>query len=670
MATLHQDDVREDRSHCDDKNDQEYTRIQDIALYTALAKRWNRGKISSVTEFASFERRLLQQFLYDVTDDVSHVFETIVGKDIEIPDEDIRRLLRILNRAIYVISAVFSCSLELDSNTKKWEQKMEEERQKQDLPPKSDTVSCDDSLQQSGGAPKALSARLKSTSPLPLEIVELILANLSPQRTPTYTDDTDDETEVDSHTATLAACARVNKQWSSIARPRLWKDVSITRSAKVHAFFAGCLVSKLSNRITMLPYAKDVVGVSAWVTRLTIPFIGEEGIMAVFFQQLRFLLNLRELQISDCPSYASLAPLFQENLPTLRQLIVHMQGSLSRWWKKLPESSSSNFHANARTFFRRLSGVQFRRETNDDDLPVTVSQFVDVAHENLRVVAFPSQTTDKVVFDFLGNCSNALSAVLLRSPALFERTFDRMSAICTNLQALSLDVIFGQFTHVHGLGNLIQLRGHQLRYLKIGWLCDVDFGINHQAIPAITAYCRSLEYLELSLALCDKEDESSPHPDLYLDMVRKCGRTLKFLCMFSSFSRNEALLDTIAESCPNLEALIPPDNINILPPTKQQNDLAHPATATSVEGANAPDDNEAYAGRRRKSIISDVMEDSLANLVKSCKRLRRIRIPMDFEWSQMSSPHLKQTLKSMSSGDPWDALYSETERIFHYELYV
>ncbi|KAJ3088736.1 hypothetical protein HK102_008058 [Quaeritorhiza haematococci] len=159
-----------------------------------------------------------------------------------------------------------------------------------------------------------------------------------------------------------------------------------------------------------------------------------------------------------------------------------------------------------------------------DDNKADCPAFLDAALGNLRKISFAAKIPDTVPRGFFSNCSNTLSVVRMEEASFSRPTFEVFATTCTGLRAFY--VRHAENINVDGFEHLMKLRGQQLIALQLGDIIEDSF-MNPRLIGSITKHCRSLEFLDFCFEITWSTGASIDGD--VLDLVRQCGRNLRFL---------------------------------------------------------------------------------------------------------------------------------------------
>ncbi|KAJ3063930.1 hypothetical protein HK102_008350, partial [Quaeritorhiza haematococci] len=381
------------------------------------------------------------------------------------------------------------------------------------------------------------------------------------------------------HTASLAQYTLVNRTWHKITTPLLWKTVRLDSPRPAFQFLRRLFLTDSSAAgSACVPRTNQLKNYwpGMWVDTLKFSCTDRQRIWRTLLRNLFLFPKLCRLTLKELPSPCEVAVLSDQDLPSLTHLAL---STILADGEDYPTKSRGSWdYRDTRVAFSRLSSVKWKEP---DDMPgdpvpgedeyigtckVNCRAFLDTAHKNLRQIRFPDKTPTDVAAEFFARCSNALSVVRSWDPQFSWPNFEELAETCTGLRAFSIPEV-GE-SDWDGFEYLMMLRGHQLVALELGD-CDrkryTDWGL---LIRSVSEYCHALEYLDLCLYFMVRGTENAKFgKDQILNLVRKCGRTLRYLrldiCPYREWNTtggdlhfiDDKLLRTIGDSCPNLRGL-------------------------------------------------------------------------------------------------------------------
>ncbi|KAJ3083682.1 hypothetical protein HK102_000951, partial [Quaeritorhiza haematococci] len=568
-------------------------------------------------DFDVLQRKLLEQFFYDVVGEMSYLVSDFAATK----DEDKRRLRVLLSKAKYIVTVIFPTpwrpraeSRDLaamgNEETSSSSQEPSLSEQAPLFSPRKKPVEqrVIPGSRVPGGGKLLLEARTLHAKPfpkLPPEIVAIVIENVHSSGL----------------VSTLAACISVNKTWASLGIPLLWQHVELLSGVSAHRFFVGCLLNKRRDLEGGHIVAAPGIGLTAHLRKLNLTFIDREarGITATVIEHLQLFPNLRDLVVDRCPSYDSLTPLFAQYLPSLQSLTItgftsQNQPYTFSWDWAIPEYPLPEHAERVRRFASRLRAVYYSCTLIHRGECAGITK---MAHESLQVVRFPEYVPDDTAFAFFAQCSGALLAADITPDTLSESTLEHLATRCTGLRALAFRNAFStEWIDLNGLAALFEIPGTQLRFLYLG---GEEYTISSDSVRTITLHCHSLEHLELH--------GSSAYPpgdagSAFVQVVRECGATLKYLGLYAPVSQYDVLIAWTAKCCPMLEALILCEDWNLYVEDK-------------------------YARSTTADIGKNVRENTLRDLINGCKHLRHFLTPYEFLWDGLTDSALRKTMKAM-----------------------
>ncbi|KAJ3091409.1 hypothetical protein HK102_000635 [Quaeritorhiza haematococci] len=357
----------------------------------------------------------------------------------------------------------------------------------------------------------------------------------------------------------LATYALVNKTWSVAARQLLWKKVRLSDIRLLQPFY----YSFAARRCSSLPKSLSSIAgldVPMQLQELEIGCRDVSGVWELVLQRLFLFPNLRTLQLNHLVAFSKFQVLFTQPLPSLQKLgIIGLSNHSARDWNWICKPPYDR--EQARAFFSRLAHVEFLI----CDMIQPHSEFLDVAHHNLRSIMFPSQAPDTIITQFLAGCSGALTVVGISGTALSQETWEVFAERCTGLRALFLQEC--GHVDVEGFVAFMERRGPELRSLHLcGSLAFDDYtdDIDSRMIQSISTHCRSLEEFSLAFFANSLDEECA-------EFLSKRGKTLKKLNLLEVdlVYRPATIVERVATNCPNLEVLDLPVSFDLQKPTQE-----------------------------------------------------------------------------------------------------
>ncbi|KAJ3085578.1 hypothetical protein HK102_014032 [Quaeritorhiza haematococci] len=408
---------------------------------------------------------------------------------------------------------------------------------------------------------------------LPPEVISMILQDLSGS-----------ETNRERHTGSrypgrfvgFAACALVNKTWNSVAMPLMWKHPRLNTKFDTFRFVRWILDRSCLRRNDTNP--------GMWVVKLDLRCGDPHSVWPTVVRNLFLFPNLRRLILNDIFSADDVCLLFHQDLPALQELVIKpcIEFFIRRFEGGFDYSYAPSVdRERSRAFFSQLFEVNFRSAFMRVELNSDPSLFLDAAHENLRQIRLPPNTPDIIAKRFFENCSSALSVVCSFGTVFSPWLSEFIGIKCTGLRALDLRETAS--IDLNGFECLMRLCGPHLIALRLGSTDDPDSPMDSRLIRSVAAHCRSLQALSIVIYEFLGGEESFKE-DL-LDLVRQCGQTLWYFSVSVEGWEGllgRVLLETIADSCPNLRCL-QSDVWDDSPPESDEEESDQEGTVEPVE---------------------------------------------------------------------------------------
>ncbi|KAJ3087246.1 hypothetical protein HK102_011509 [Quaeritorhiza haematococci] len=219
--------------------------------------------------------------------------------------------------------------------------------------------------------------------------------------------------------------------------------------------------------------------------------------------------------------------LFDQHLPSLRHLSmggfvqqIEIDGDHCGVWEYGPSVDRER----VRALFSRLASFKLSWHNRDIGL-VRCPALLDAAHPKLRRIKTPQAITANDLYEIFNKCSPALSVVCLHSWTFAKSKLEDFARQFTGLRALS----FRKCLDAETFKCLMELRGPQLIALQLGKDNKYLF-TNYELVQLVADFCRSLEYLSVSLSP-STEQTASIERDL-LNLVQQCGLTLRYFALY------------------------------------------------------------------------------------------------------------------------------------------
>ncbi|KAJ3083104.1 hypothetical protein HK102_001257 [Quaeritorhiza haematococci] len=391
-----------------------------------------------------------------------------------------------------------------------------------------------------------------------------------------------------------------------------------------------------------------------WILRLDL-WCGE-GVWRTVMQNLFLFPNLRRLNLDSLHSADDLSVLFDQDLPALQELAIKprkkpsARPSFGTWDYSY---SPSIDRERSRAFFSRLSEVNFLSSLiTKGTVP---SLILDAAHDKLRQITFPPATPEEITTQFVSNCSDALSVLRIDMPAFSNSLSECLGTRCTGLRALDITCV--EMIEPHGFECLMRVCGPHLIALRLGRAEDEGEIMDARIIRSVTSHCRSLESLGVAVHdfICDTE---ASFKDDLLDLVRQCGRALQYLSLsvvgWEGPLLGRAVLETIANSCPNLRYL----QTDIWDVTPWDYDEQEAYNEEEAESSLLHGEGGAAAERA----IFNRQVEALSKIVENCEFLKMIYLLENLENLDPPRPFLAAKLG--------DFVHYSCEPYFNWKRYM
>ncbi|KAJ3079103.1 hypothetical protein HK102_004026 [Quaeritorhiza haematococci] len=336
----------------------------------------------------------------------------------------------------------------------------------------------------------------------------------------------------------LARVALVDKMWWAVATPLLWNNIDIESD----------LLRRGSSLLALI--MGPVCMCRAFVRKLGFSFVDNNALWKRLGPNLQLLENLTYLSLRDVRSSNDLALLFDQCLPSLKVLEVryYTDWGLDHEWDFGPAVDRDR----ARAFFAGLSSIDFRGGMDRENY-IEGSVLIDAAHPQLRQIFLPADITDTIASNFFARCSKALRVVGFRYPTKISRcALQTLADRCEGVRALCIQGAKHDLFLEQGLVHCLERCGPRLVALELSYHRYRNGHNDTKLMGAIATYCRSLEYLKLTI--CDSGG--------LMKVMEGCGPTLKYLILETDPTDAErwggwleTLIQTIGPRCPNLEGL-------------------------------------------------------------------------------------------------------------------
>ncbi|KAJ3088861.1 hypothetical protein HK102_007758 [Quaeritorhiza haematococci] len=438
---------------------------------------------------------------------------------------------------------------------------------------------------------------------LPPEVVEEILSHVAADELPHDLDYTFRSRKP----TTLISCTLVNRVLSTFGRQSLYRRLKLSNAGSLYTF---AFSSMLSARPDVPKIVSTVLGLQArsYVQKLELSCSDQSVVWDATLHTMFRFPNLRCLWLRGIGGIDKLHPLFNQTLPFLQKLLIHGDACLGLWeWTSGPSYNRDQ----AKAFFSRLLAIDLYDCTMDPN-ELERPEFVDMAHENLRSIAFPDYTPHPIATEFFGKCSDALVSADTRTSHFSQKTFETSTTTCTGLKAFA--VTDTDHVDVDAFVSFIEKRGRDLVCLVLWPGTDVE---NLRPIMrAIMTHCRSLEALSL-------DGYGDEFAEDCIELISRLGARLNHLNLDLSIFEAQAntRLDRVADCCPNLERFEIPHNVELYVPDPPQEEQ---------EGQKSQEPQNS-ASTTNNVMENAVLEEIFAKLLRQCPKVRYLGFSHDFD---------------------------------------